>query len=63
MSRLLLNNKDVQRITGKGRSAAQYLVSAIKLKINKSKYHQLTIHEFCEYMGLNMDLVLTRLTR
>jgi hypothetical protein len=63
MKRLFLSNKDVQIITGRGRSATQYLVSAIKLKINKQKYQPLTVPEFCEYMGLSPDLVLAQLAR
>lgn len=61
MARLFIYTKDVQHLTGKGRTAAQRLIAAIKNKTCKTKHDQITIEEFCLHTGLNVDLVLKQL--
>lgn len=60
MSGLFLSNKDVQRITGKGSSAAQVLISKIKASVGKPKYVNITLREFCRYTGLEEEEVQER---
>ena len=61
MPRLFLTNKDVQRIIGKGASAAQKLIKEIKTKTNKPKFSPITVEEFCNFTGLSLHLVLKEL--
>jgi hypothetical protein len=57
MTRLLLCNKDVQIITGKGPKASYRLICKIKAKIGKDPGIPLTLHEFCDYMRLRVEVV------
>lgn len=61
MSRLFIYTKDVQVLTGKGKTAAHRLIMAIKKSLDKQKYLPLTVQEFCEYTGLSLDIVVERL--
>ncbi|SMC66270.1 hypothetical protein [Pedobacter africanus] len=61
MSRLLIYTKDVQRITGKGKTAAQNLITAIKRQLKIERYSTLTIREFCDYMRLDVEAVQAQL--
>lgn len=62
MSRLFIYTKDVQRITGKGRTAAQKLISIIKNKFSKTRSEQINVVEFCSHTGLPTRLVLEQLS-
>ncbi len=55
--RLFIYTKDVTRITGKGKSAAQSLIKSIKLKLNKDETANLTVIEFCQDQGLKIEEV------
>ena len=57
-----MNTKDVQSITGKGRTAAQKIVAAIKSRFSKTRAEQITVEEFCTHTGLKVDLVLAQLS-
>lgn len=61
MGRLILSNKDVQEIIGKGPSAAQALIKKVKDKYAKPKFTQVTVEEFCGFTGMSIDLVLRML--
>ncbi len=61
MSRLFIYTKDVQVLTGKGRTAAHKLIMTIKKSLDKQKYLPLTVQEFCLYTGLSLDLVMEQL--
>lgn len=56
--RVCIYPKDVQRITGKSYRYARLLLIEIKKELNKEDHHFLTIEEFCQYKGLNLELVL-----
>jgi hypothetical protein len=62
MSRLFIYTKDVQQLTGKGRTAAQKMIAIIKNKFSKTQYEQITVEEFCKHTGLNVELVLKQLS-
>jgi len=61
MARLFVYTKDVQVLTGKGRTAACRLIMAIKKAMDKQNNLPITVEEFCEYTGLKLDLVLEQL--
>lgn len=52
-SRLVIYPKDVQLITGRGKSSATRLISRMRKLLGKSKDQVITIQEFCAYMGLD----------
>ena len=56
-----MSTKDVQALTGKGKTAAHRLIMAIKKSFDKQKYLPLTVQEFCEYTGLPLDMVVEQL--
>ena len=51
--RLVICNKDVQRILGRQRSTAHKVLSEIRKFLNKPKSKPITIDDFCAYMGLD----------
>ena len=59
--RICIYPKDVQIITGKSGSYARRMVNKIKARFDKSGDQVITIQEFCEYLGLNEELVAQRL--
>jgi hypothetical protein len=59
MSRLIICTKDVQQLTGKSERTALRLMDKIKKAYQKAKHQQVNVAEFCEYMGLKLDLVLS----
>jgi hypothetical protein len=61
MSRLIIYTKDVQHLTGKGRTAAEKLIAAIKAKFNKPRAAPITVEEFCTHTGLGLNLVVSQL--
>ncbi|WP_316812840.1 hypothetical protein [Pedobacter heparinus] len=62
MSRLFIYTKDVQLLTGKGRTAAQKLISVIKKRFNKGRYEQITVAQFCAHTNLDTKLVIEQLS-
>jgi hypothetical protein len=46
MARLFVYTKDVQVLTGKGRTAAHRLIMAIKAELNKGRKDLVTVEEF-----------------
>jgi len=61
MSRLFIYTKDVQLLTGKGKTAAHRLIMDIKKSLDKQKFVPLTVQEFCEYTGLSLAVVVEHL--
>lgn len=61
MTRLFLYTKDVQLLTGKGRTASLKVIAAIKNKCSKTKHQQITVEEFCAFTGLTLELVIAQL--
>jgi len=56
--RICIYPKDVQRITGKSYRYARLLLIEIRRELKKEEHQFLTIEEFCQYKGLNIELVL-----
>ena len=57
ISRLVLYTKDVMLITGKGRTAARDLLLTILKAFNKKPGQFITIWEFSEYSGIDVQTV------
>jgi hypothetical protein len=58
-TRLCIYPKDVQRITGKSESYGRLLLKKIKLHLKKEDHQVITVEEFCQYMGLKKEDVLS----
>ncbi len=57
MNRLCIYAKDVSLITGKGQRWSQRLLKNIKFALNKDEHQFVTINEFSEYMGIELQLI------
>ena len=55
-TRIVVYSKDIENITGRGPRTAQRILQRIKKYYNKEKFEYVTIHEFCEFMGIKEDL-------
>ncbi|WP_417857271.1 hypothetical protein [Xanthomarina gelatinilytica] len=49
--------KDIQRITGRSERYGRKLLSDIKSFLDKEPHQFVTIHEFSEYSGIQVDVV------
>lgn len=57
MNRIYIYPKEVQQLTGKSERYSRDLISKIKKLHQKDKHQLVTIEEFCQYMGLRLELV------
>lgn len=57
MNRLCIYPKDVSIITGKGQRWSQRLLKNIKFALNKGEHQLVTIKEFADYMGIDIQLI------
>ena len=57
MKRICIYPKDVQVITGKSERYGRDIIKKIKEDLNKQKHQLVTINEFCEFMGIEMEKV------
>lgn len=58
LTRVVIYPKDIVLITGKGERNARDLHKRIRRKLGKVEHQALSIKEFCQYMGLEVDEVL-----
>ena len=61
MERVCIYPKDVQIVTGKSERWGREIIKKIKAKINKEEHQFVTIDEFCQYMGLQFEVVFKQL--
>jgi hypothetical protein len=61
MNRLCIYPKDIQIITGRSDRYGRNLIKKIKDHFNKQQHQVVTIEEFCQYMGLQHDVVSRQL--
>jgi hypothetical protein len=57
MKRLIIYPKDIQLITGKSERQSRNSIMLIKKKLNKDKHQLVTVEEFCNYMGLDVEVI------
>jgi hypothetical protein len=58
-TRICIYPKDIQRITGRSERYGRNIINEIKLRLKKQPHQYITIHEFAEYSGLDLDLIKT----
>lgn len=56
-NRICIYPKDIARITGKTERYGRNIINDIKLKLKKEPHQYVTIHEFAEYAGLDVNLI------
>jgi hypothetical protein len=61
MNRLCIYPKDVQIITGRSDRYGRKLIQRIKDHFSKQPHQVVTVEEFCQYMGLQLDAVANQL--
>lgn len=57
MNRICVYTKDIQQITGKSDKTCRSIMNKIRKHLNKEKYQSITIAEFCNYQGLDIQEV------
>ncbi|HRH50364.1 MAG TPA: hypothetical protein PLP23_16525 [Panacibacter sp.] len=57
MNRLCIYPKDIQIITGRSDRYGRKLIKKIKEHFSKQQHQVVSIEEFCQYMGLQQDIV------
>jgi hypothetical protein len=55
--RICIYPKDIQILTGKSECSAPKIMARLKENLSKDKHQVITIKEFCEYMGFNIEEV------
>jgi hypothetical protein len=61
MNRLCIYPKDIQIITGRSDRYGRNLIKKIKDHFKKEQHQVVTIEEFCQYLGLQQDVVTRQL--
>jgi hypothetical protein len=61
MERICIYPKDIQRVTGKSERYGRKLIQDIKKKYSKEAHQLVTVEEFCEHLGLQLEKVVKML--
>ncbi|MFL5789504.1 MAG: hypothetical protein ACJ748_15700 [Flavisolibacter sp.] len=57
INRSVLYAKDIMNITGRRRTYCYKLLKTIRIKYNKEHIRFIGIDEFCEFTGINKEIV------
>lgn len=57
MNRLVIFPKDIQIITGRSDRYGRKLIKKIKEHFKTEQHQVVSVEEFCQYMGLQQDVV------
>lgn len=57
VNRIIIDPKDIQRITGRSERYGRILLKRIKGHLKKDDHQFVSIEEFCSYTGLNIEQV------
>ncbi len=60
--RIVIYPKDIQIITGKSERYGRKLIQTIKKHFQKDEHQLVSIDEFCQYIGLEREQVLSCLS-
>ena len=61
MERVCIYPKDVQIVTGKSERWGREVIKKIKSHFSKQPHQLVSIDEFCQYMGLQFEVVFKQL--
>jgi hypothetical protein len=59
--RMIIYTKDVQRIYGKSDRSARALLARIRKHLNKQRHQPITVSEFCTYLNVSPDEVISHI--
>ena len=59
LSRVVIYPKDVAAITGKNYRSSWILLTKIKNHMQKQPHQVVTVQEFCDYMGIAGDEIIS----
>lgn len=63
MDRIVIYTSDIRLLTDKSESYARKEIQSLKRVLNKEKHQKVTIKEYCQYYGFNIDEVLAVLSK
>jgi hypothetical protein len=63
MRRIVIYTADIMILTDKSESYARKEIQNLKRALNKEKHQKVTIKEYCQYYGFNIDEVLAVLSK
>ncbi|WP_396167566.1 hypothetical protein [Flavobacterium sp.] len=63
MNRIVIYTADIMVLTDKSESYARKEIQNLKKVLNKEKHQKVTIKEYCQYYGFNIDEVLSVLSK
>jgi len=55
--RLCIYPKDIVKITGKSERFSRQLIARLRIHLGKPEHQFITIEEFCNYCGLDLEKV------
>ncbi len=61
MDRICIYAKDIQTVTGKSERTSRTILKKVREKLSKEKHQAVTVHEFCDYLGLPLEVVTKQL--
>ncbi len=57
LKRIIIYPKDIQRITGRSERYGRKLLQQIRFELGKDDHQLVTIHEFADYAGIDLEQV------
>lgn len=61
MERICIYPKDVQVVTGRSERWGREIIKRIKQKFSKESHQLVTVDELCLYLGLEKEVVISKL--
>lgn len=62
LTRTCIYAKDIQRITGRSERYGRKILKAIREKLDKEPHQFITVDEFAEYAGIDVEVVRAYIT-
>lgn len=63
MDRIVIYPSDIVKLTDKSESFARKEIQLLKKFLNREKHQKVTINEYCQYYGFNMEDVVKVLSK
>ena len=63
MDRIVIYTSDIRHLTDKSESYARKEIQTLKKVLHKEKHQKVTIKEYCQYYGFNIEEVLAVLSK
>ena len=63
MNRIVIYTADIMELTDKSESYARKEIQTLKKVLHKEKHQKVTIKEYCQYYGFNVEEVVAVLSK